>query len=232
MERDAARDLIPAYALGALNADEQAQVEALLREDDSARLLLREAEATAKALAFAVPALTPPAGVEERLLARARQSRRSLLLTRWMAAAAVLALATLVLFGWASLRKSPDPKALYDQVMADAEHVEIALVPALTPDIEGRLVFRPSDKLAVIEVSNLPPIAGDQAFQLWLVDEAGPVSGGLFRVNEDTGYVLVSATRPIDEYLRFGVSLEPETGSPLGNRASGPRVFSIPIQPV
>ncbi|MBL8144993.1 MAG: anti-sigma factor [Anaerolineae bacterium] len=232
MDRDLVRDSIPAYALGALNADERAQVEALLREDDSARLLLREAEAAASALALAVPALTPPAGLEERLLARARQSRRSLLLTRWMAAAAVLALTVLVLFGWAALRQNPEPKALYDLVMADDGHVEIALVPALTPDIEGRLVFRPSDNLAVIEVSNLPPIASDQAFQLWLVDESGPVSGGLFRVNDDTDYVMVSAARPIAEYLRFGVSLEPATGSPLGNRASGPRVFSIPIQPV
>lgn len=232
MDREAVRDLIPAYALGVLTGEERDQVEALLREDVSARDLLREAQGAAYALTFSVPALAPPPGLEDRLLARARQSRRRSLIMPWMAAAAVLAVVILGVLGWGLLRQNSDPEALYNLVMADPEHVEIALVPALTPDIAGRLVYRPADNLAVIEVSNLPALADDQAFQLWLVDENGPVSGGVFRVSGGDGYVAVPATRPITDYLRFGVSLEPSTGSPLGNRASGPRVFSIPIQPV
>lgn len=229
MNRETLRELIPAYALGVLSPDEARQVEALLAEDEAARALLREYQATAAALALIAPARTPSPELEARLLRRARQPRLRPLLYGLAGAAAVL----VVIFAALVLSLStaaPSAEALYDQMMAEAGRVEIALVPALTPEITGTLVYRPGEMTAVIRVANLPPLTPEQAYQLWLIDDAGSVSGGIYRLTEATNYIQVPATRPINEYLRFGVSLEPASGSPLGNRASGPRVFSVPIQ--
>lgn len=229
MNRETLRELIPAYALGVLSPDEARQVEALLAEDEAARALLREYQATAAALALIAPARTPSPELEARLLRRARQPHLRPLLYGLAGAAAVL----VVIFAALVLSLStaaPSAEALYDQMMAEAGRVEIALVPALTPDITGTLVYRPGETTAVIRVANLPPLTPEQAYQLWLIDDTGSVSGGIYRLTEATNYIQVPATRPINEYLRFGVSLEPASGSPLGNRASGPRVFSVPIQ--
>lgn len=229
MNGETLRDLIPAYALGILSPDEQQQVEALLGEDESARQLLAEYRATAAALTLTAPVRVPPPELEAQLLRRARRPRvRPLFYGLAAAAAALVLVAAILVLSLATA--APGAEALYEQMMAEAGRVEVALVPALTPEIAGTLVYRPGEMTAVIRVANLPPLTTEQAYQLWLIDDTGSVSGGVYRLTEATNYIQVAATRPIDEYLRFGVSLEPAGGSPLGNRASGPRVFSIPIQ--
>ena len=229
MDRDTLLSLLPAYALNALSEDERRQVEAFLADDEAARQDLRDYQRLTESIALTAPAQRPPSHLEEQLLMRARRSRRRPVALGVLAAVAVVALVAAVAF--LGLRSAaPSAQSVYDQMVAGSDYVAVALVPALSPDIAGQLVYRPDSDTAVIRVSNLPPLNADQAYQLWLVDESGSVSGGIYRPNDDTVYIQVPATRAVNEYLRFGVSLEPATGSPLGNRASGPRVFSIPIQ--
>jgi anti-sigma-K factor RskA len=229
MDRETVRGWLPAYALGALDEDERRQVEALLAEDELAGQALRDYTQIAQSLLYGVPAVAPPPDLEHRLMARSRRNAGRMVVWPVLAAVAVLALVVATVFLTQRLA-SPSAEALYQQVVAAPDHVAVALVPALSPDITGQLVYRPGEPTAIIRVSNLPALNADQAYQLWLVDESGSVSGGVYRPDESTVYIRVPATRPIAEYARFGVSLEPADGSPLGNRASGPRVFSIPIQ--
>ncbi|MFN8378863.1 MAG: anti-sigma factor [Anaerolineae bacterium] len=229
MDRETLRGLIPAYALNALDEDERRQVETFLAEDESARQELSEYQLLVKSIGLTAPAQRPPEHLEAQLLARARNQRRRPIVWGLVAAAAAIGL-VLTVFFISLLSAPPSAETLYAQVLAASDHVAVALEPALSPDISGQLVYRPEDNSAVIRVSNLPPLNADQAYQLWLVDDSGAVSGGIYRPSGTTAYIQIPATRPIGEYLRFGVSLEPATGSPLGNRASGPRVFSIPIQ--
>jgi anti-sigma-K factor RskA len=98
-------------------------------------------------------------------------------------------------------------------------------------DIVGELVVDREYNRAVIQVANLPPIREDQAFQLWLRDSEGTIlDGGLFvRNHYGPTYVTLPLQAPFDTYAGVGVSLEPATGSPLGNRRSGPSVFRVSL---
>ncbi len=231
MDRETVRSWLPAYALNALDADEKRQVEALLAEDETARRELGEYSQIAESVLLTAPATAPPADLERKLMQRAAETRMRRFPVRLAAIAAVVLVVLIAGSALVTLQSSPpDAEQAYQRLMEDASAVTVAVVPALSPDIEGELVYRPEDNNAVIRVSNLPPIDEGQTFQLWLVDDSGSVSGGMYQLTQPTNFILVAADRPIVEYLRFGVSLEPASGSPLGNRPSGPRVFSIPIQ--
>lgn len=232
MDRDTLLDLLAPYALGILDADAQRQVEALLAEDAQARQLLADYRIIAEAVALTAPAKPPAPALERKLLQRARRKRggRRLLLMGTAAALLVLVVAT-------ALRvqryvDAPDARQMYASLAADPDGAHISLVPgeiAEAQAVEGDLVYEADGSAAIIRVSNLPALEDGQAFQLWLVDESGSTSGGVFRFAESPAYIAVPISRPVREYLRFGVSIEPAEGSPLGNRPTGPRVFSISV---
>ena len=75
MDRDTLIDFIPAYALGALDADECDAVEALLRADAEAQTLLVEYEAVAAHVALLAPPQAPPAHLAADLRARLAADR-------------------------------------------------------------------------------------------------------------------------------------------------------------
>lgn len=78
MNRDELLDLIPAYAIDALDEDERIELEALLKEDTEAQSLLREYEAMASTLSFSVPQRPAPAhlrgDLQNRLIAQRKNS--------------------------------------------------------------------------------------------------------------------------------------------------------------
>src|SRR5205085_5277677 len=75
MDRNILLDLIPAYALGALDPDERAEVEAFLATDDEARTLLAEYQAVTDAIVLTAPARRPPAHLNADLRQRLAASR-------------------------------------------------------------------------------------------------------------------------------------------------------------
>ena len=83
------------------------------------------------------------------------------------------------------------------------------------PEATGQLVVGPDGRTAVLFVSALPTLPSDQTYQLWLIGDEGPVSEGLFMVNEaGVGILEVEADVPVLSYTGVGVSVEPEGGSP------------------
>ena len=93
-------ELASLYALGALPAKEARAFEAELARDPGLRVLVREMETAAAALAHAAPRLAPPANLEARLLAQIHAEHAAPLPFRhrdehwhgWIALAACLAL--------------------------------------------------------------------------------------------------------------------------------------------
>ncbi|MEO8607697.1 MAG: anti-sigma factor [Chloroflexota bacterium] len=75
MDRNILLDLIPAYALGALDPDERTEVEAFLATDEEARTLLAEYQAFTDSLVLTTPARRAPAHLNADLRQRLAASR-------------------------------------------------------------------------------------------------------------------------------------------------------------
>lgn len=263
MQHDDLFDLIPAYALGALDPDEQSRFEAWLRDHPDAQILLDEYRQMADHLVVMAPLQPAPARLQADLRARLAADRTAApesgpeskpkspppaplpasgrvlrLHRRWRQLAALAAAAVLlVVVGVLALRPESstpreDPARAFERIAAEDDAGWFDVVPGdVTDAVTGDLVVTPDGSEAVIRVAQLPPLGQGQTFQLWLVDQSGSrVSGGLFRPDQDDAtYIRVPLDKPLADYRAFGVSLEPEGGSPLKDAPSGPRVFLVPL---
>jgi anti-sigma-K factor RskA len=77
------------------------------------------------------------------------------------------------------------------------------------------LVISRDGEHGTLVVDKLPPLDEHQQYQLWLIDDGTRTSGGVFSVKED-GYasLWVGAPKALGSYKRFGITIEPEGGSP------------------
>ena len=93
----------------------------------------------------------------------------------------------------------------------------------------GVLLLKPEEPNAVLIVHNLPPLAQDRAYQLWLGwGDRQRENGGVFRVDEQGfGMISVTAQRPFTTYQRVGITEEPAGGSP---GPTSPRVIGATLQ--
>jgi anti-sigma-K factor RskA len=147
-----------------------------------------------------------------------------------MAAAAAL---LIIIAGVVLLRpqQPPDPAQLYAQIAADPKALHFPVSPVSPAVTSGEMVVSADGTQAVVRVENLPEIKADQTYQLWLVDPNGAHSGGLMKFADPHGpnYIPLPLDKPIKDYVGFGVSIEPEGGSPTSNAPSGPRAFGVTI---
>ncbi len=95
-----------------------------------------------------------------------------------------------------------------------------------TPEASGFILISADGQSGALVADNLPGLAPGTAYQVWLaIDEAGVLeSGGLFQVDENGyGGLGLQATRPLSEFTRIGVTVEPESGSsgPTGLKVLG-----------
>lgn len=232
MDRQTLYDLIPAYALGALEEGEEAALDALFAKDAVARQRLADYRQLSAGIALAAPTIQPPADLEVKVLQRVRQEqekpprptrflkRRRLGMVAALAAALLLVVAVVFLLEDEADKPLPlSGQALYQQLINDPNSQSIALVPILSDDIRGELRYRPDSTEAVIRVENLPLLAEDEAYQLWIVDEDGATSGGVYNIEPGTQYIIVPLERPANTYERIGCTIAP----------TEERVFNIPI---
>lgn len=245
MDRQSLLDLIPAYALGALDPDERAEVESFVSSDAEARRLLAEYQPVVESLVLTVPARRAPAhlgaDLRQRLAAERATTpipapaarpvpapvRRPVWL--WPAAAAA---AFVLVVGAVLLLNRPAPmtaEQMYEQIAALPDALRMPVDPGDGQAVEGELLISPDGKQAVIWVRDMPRLGDDQTFELWLVDEAGPKSGGLIRIAEpdQMNFIMLPLEKSADDYMGFGISIEPAGGSPKQDGPTGPRVFGV-----
>lgn len=228
-------ELVSAYALGCLDADEAAAFAGHLETCADCRADLPVFRGVADALLLAVPDVAPSPVVREQLMALAGGGNESI---RWLEpragrstgrlrsprlrrraarrtwAMAVIALAAVVLGGlllafaarWAAPVRA------------------VALLPTdVAPTAAGELRFA-RDGAATLEVTGLPALPAGRQYQLWLVAGDERDSGAVFSVDAGGGAVVpVTAARPSTAYERFGITIEPAGGSPgpTGDRVLG-----------
>jgi negative regulator of sigma E activity len=89
----------------------------------------------------------------------------------------------------------------------------IALAPTdAAPGARGEVTYRPQDRLFLLDVRDLPPLKPDQVYEVWLIGANGPKPAGTF--DRPTDQHAIVADR--DLYNTLAITAEP---GPLGTEA-------------
>lgn len=229
------RENIPAYALGALDADETAALETHLETCASCQTELAEYRALSQSLLTAVPPKQPSAALRKRLRSRLPSAQRPAQ-PRWnfsftpALGLAVLALFILNIFSLIQLRQIQTQQAA---LLTRVENAQVALTFLSSPNVQtlpieseqasGTLLLDWENNQAVLVTRNLPPLPPEQTYQIWLVQpDNGRVSAGTFHPESGGTYTIqpLSPSQPFANYLGIGVTIEPAGGSdaPTGKR--------------
>jgi anti-sigma-K factor RskA len=103
---------------------------------------------------------------------------------------------------------------LQEQIATAPVAETIALAPTdVAPDARGEVTYLPQDDLFMLEVRDLPPLEPDQVYEVWLIGEDGvPAPAGVF--DQPTDQHAIVADR--DRYDTLAITAEP---GPLGTEA-------------
>lgn len=110
--------------------------------------------------------------------------------------------------------------------LAELRIASLSALAGQPASARGVAVWDPVAQQGVLTVSQLPALASDRDYQLWLVDPQypTPVDGGVFRVDPATGEarIVFKADKPVGDASAFAISLERKGGVPV---AEGPMVL-------
>jgi anti-sigma-K factor RskA len=232
------------YALGVLDGEEQAEIDAHLRTGcATCEAALKDALAMNSILMSQAPDVVPPARLKRRILASVGAQRMS-----WTWLATLAAACMLVMALWLSVQERSRASELalarhtLGQVSAQRDSLLQALTflddPATVPVSFGKGQTQPPrgnvfvhSKLGVLLLaSNLPPAQAGKTYEMWVLPKAkgsAPRPAGLFQ-SEGGGTAMHILSGPVDlaELGAIAVTLEPEGGSP------GPTSTPIIVAPV
>lgn len=230
-------DLLPAFALGSLEADETRRVEdhllnCLICRDESNAF-----RAVAGQLGFAAPVAFPSPDLKERLLERVRSApahkrlasptpSRPLwerLLPVWGVASLLLivALAGFNLILWQRLNQLE-----FSTAPGGMRAVPLSAPDAASPATGFVLISADGDSGALV-VDGLPPLGEDQQYQLWLIRDGQRTSGAVFSTDEKSyGGTRIQAPLSLLQYSAAGITIEPAGGSP---QPTGKQVLAGPL---
>jgi len=100
-----------------------------------------------------------------------------------------------------------------------ARRVEIVIMSGLGDHTGafGKILWDPERRVAILQVSNLPPVPPDKDYQLWVIKGAQPFSAGVFSVGSTESYHFrvdhLAVTEP-GQIAAFALTLEPKGGVP------------------
>jgi anti-sigma factor RsiW len=218
---DQLRELIPAYSIGATDADETLWVEQNLPRCPEAAAELAAFLALAEEMHYlvpatrqnrtseaAMPALPPvyparlPGGAVQR--SASRPARRA---APWRGLLAVAATALILLGGLnlVLLSRLRDLQTRQEaliqlvqqpqQPLSSGQVLHRELVPnqsvAVSSQSHATLIWNTAREVGSLYVEGLPPLEPDRVYQLWVVREGHSLSLGVFRVGDDGTGTLV-----------------------------------------
>ncbi|MEW6406697.1 MAG: anti-sigma factor [Chloroflexota bacterium] len=231
---------IPAYAIGAMDADEAAALESHLATCASCRTELAEYRLVSESLLTAVPPKPPSAALRKRLqsrLPRAKKASRPQWTWSFGSLAmglTVVALLVLNLLSLTQFRRIQNQQADLLNQLEDAQ-AALALLSSQTAQmfsvsgekVSGTLLLDEEQNRAVLIVQDLPMLAQDQTYQAWLIEpDGGRVSAGLFHAESGQTYTtqVIFASQELSDFVGIGVTIEPSGGS---EAPTGERIFKV-----
>ncbi len=101
-----------------------------------------------------------------------------------------------------------------------SKEVEVVLLNGLdaSPQGHGKLIWDTENSVAVLQITNLPPVPADRRYQLWVyAEDRDPTSAGVFALNDpqqESFFRFENFTAVEKQKISgFLVTLEPEGGS-------------------
>lgn len=219
-------DLLPAYAVGSLEADELKRVEEHLRSCLICRNESDAYEAAAEELGFAASVVSPSAELKDRLMQRVqsatpnRQEQVSepapprpfweRLLPAWGLASLflIVGLAASSFILWQRVDN-------LEFVTAPGGMRAVALSATdAAPNATGFVLISANGDDGALVVDGLPPLGEDQEYQLWLIRNGERTSGAVFSTDEKSyAGMRIRAPRSLLDYAAVGITIEPAGGS-------------------
>ncbi len=235
-------ELIPAYALNSLDADEAVLMSQHLSGCEACQAELVAYEAVVDQMPLAAPDAQPSPVLKGRLIAQIKSEPASdtaaapepsgperswgqqlgdalqNLFTgpRWRPVGLVIVIALVIsnVLLWQQLNE-PDPNAWQRVRLTGTE---------IAPEARGIIYISADGRNGTFIVDQLPLLDPDQQYQLWLIQDGQRTSGSVFSVDDD-GYrgLQIDSPLPLQDYDSFGITIEPAGGSPqpTGERVLG-----------
>ncbi len=226
-------DLIPGYALGALDTEELEEVERHLAVCERCRRVVAEARRTVDLLAYLPPPQPVPARARRSLLARVRSSGVLAWLHRPARAAALAATLLALLLGWQFVEQQRAAERQARQAIeADAQRRAVVQLVAqrdgllirlqgtgAAREAHGVIIVDPSSNTALVALERLPRPATGQAYVVWLVRDQEYHPVGILPVDE-SGHaeLFLSPRESLRTFDALAITLEnnPTVASPNG----------------
>lgn len=241
--QDNARDLLGAYALGAVEARDAAEVRALLEQDVAAEAELAELLAAVSVLPVLAEPRTPPAGLRDRIAAAAladaptrpaplaspqaapgrSESGNPANIVRpepafWQRAAVwATAAAALLLISLGLLYWNMQ---LRSEISTTPQVETLALAStAMAPQATGEVHYMPQQGVLMLDVKDLPPLPEGYVYEVWLIGEGNPVPAGVFA--DASAQHAVAADR--SQFTTLAITREP---GPMGTAAPTGEIYA------
>jgi anti-sigma-K factor RskA len=226
-------ELYELYVLGALEPELASEIDSHLADGcEYCGERLREATLAAAAMSSMAEQVEPPKHLRDRVLASVRPRKQSSSprkqLNPWLYAVPGLAAACVLLLAY-SLWSRNTAQSLRDRIAVltqERDQLRSAVEVLSRSDTRmvqfgnnnaphGRVFLSPNGGV-VFAGSQLPQIASDKTFQLWLIPAAGaPRSAGIFQANAAGEFVnVVPDPVNLTDIHAVAVSVEPRQGSP------------------
>src|SRR6266487_2269262 len=219
------RENIPAYALGALDAEEAAALEAHLQTCASCRDELAAYRTTSENLLMTLPPQLPSAALRKRLQRRlpsaqkAARPRWNLSFSRVAVGIAIVLLLALNVFSISEVRALQRQQT---QLINQMQNGQMALAmlsysktqtfPISSNNVKGSLLLDKEYNNAVLILRGLPPITNNQTYQIWLISSNGDrTSAGLLRPQTDQPFIseAINSPQALSNFIGVGMTVEP-----------------------
>jgi len=231
---------IPAYVLGALDADDIVALEAHLEKCASCRTELTEYRVMSESLLTAIPPKQPSAMLRKRLQSQLPSARKisspkfTWNFNRIATGVVVIALLALNLVSLIQTRQIQTQQA---KLMNQINDAQVAMAMLSYPGVErlsvdgvdltGSFLLDSDRNIAALIVWNMPQLSKDQTYQVWLIDpQGGRVSAGVFSPQTSEAYTtqVITGDKGFSNYVGIGVTVEPAGGS---DQPTGERVLKV-----
>jgi anti-sigma-K factor RskA len=239
-EHSLLRENIPAYALGALDAEETAALETHLQTCDSCRAELTKYRAVGDSLLMATPPRQPSPALRKRLQSqlpsaqRTTRPRRMWSFGRLAMGVGFILLLMMNLFSLLQLRAIQMQQSSFLQQLNASQFALSMLAypgtqafPITGENLSGSVLLDRERNTAALVIWHLPELSEEQTYQAWLIEPDGHrVSAGVFRPQPDMSYTTqpIYAKDDVSGFIGIGVTIEPAGGS---EQPTGPRIFIV-----